>query len=88
MIIIKNNYQQNFTENVTYEESKGRVTLEDEKNVPNAVFVLEDVSPDDQSELTCKGISKNTNESSDPSMGVVRVKGNFIYQAFKFLQIT
>ncbi|KAF2893551.1 hypothetical protein ILUMI_12619 [Ignelater luminosus] len=63
--------------NVTYEESKGRVKLEEEKNVPNAVFTLEDVTPDDQSELTCKGISKNTNESSDPSMGVVRVKDKY-----------
>jgi len=66
--------------NETYDESRGRVKLEEdpEKKVPNAVFIIDEITVDDQQkELTCTGISKNTNESSNPSMGLIRVKDKY-----------
>lgn len=62
-----------------YNKSEGRVSLEtdSEKNVPDSVFILKDVTKDDQAEIKCIGHSKSSNEPSEPSVAIVRVKDKY-----------
>ncbi|KAF5307146.1 hypothetical protein FQR65_LT00662 [Abscondita terminalis] len=64
---------------IPYNKSEGRVILEadSEKNVPNSVFIMHDITMEDQAELKCIGFSKHTNEKSEPSVAVVRVKDKY-----------
>ncbi|KAK5647389.1 hypothetical protein RI129_002281 [Pyrocoelia pectoralis] len=62
-----------------YNKSEGRVALEadPEKNIPDSVFTLKDVTKEDQAPLKCIGHSKSTNERSEPSVAMVRVKDKY-----------
>lgn len=62
-----------------YNKSEGRVSLEadPEKNIPDSVFTLKDVTKEDQAPLKCIGHSKSTNERSEPSVAMVRVKDKY-----------
>lgn len=62
-----------------YNKSEGRVSLEadSEKNIPDSVFILKDVTKEDQAPLKCIGHSKSTNERSEPSVAMVRVKDKY-----------
>lgn len=66
---------------VEYNKSEGRVTLEAETEgdriIPNTVFILKDITMEDQAPLKCIGYSKHTNERSEPSVAIVRVKDKY-----------
>ncbi|KAF5293889.1 hypothetical protein FQA39_LY13594 [Lamprigera yunnana] len=63
----------------SYNKSDGRIILEadPDKGVPNSVFTFHDVTMEDQAELKCIGTSKHTNEPSEPSVAVIRVKDKY-----------
>lgn len=68
--------------NETYEESRGRIVLtEDERNIKNAVLLIENVVLEDRQIYNCTGTNSaikygNANYSEAQEYIYVRVKGN------------
>lgn len=77
-----------FAGNETYTDSRGRVTLDNDNDVKNAILIIDKASLDDRGDYHCKAINiANSFVNITTVSTFVRVKGEFYYLISDFFFI-